>query len=324
MRVTPGQPEGTSPESGPADGGVPQWFYPALGLPQTPEAQAPPHAGGPLAQPWQDPQPWQPAQPEPKEAGRPRKWEKALAGCLAVACVFLLGWWWGARRTEGGDSSPLAAIVGSTAQRDSLASLSDDELFALLPTEADYPDDWKVTRTRGAKSTGADLSTTRISPPECDLSKSTKAADAVGSVKGESPQLPLIESSSAEVRLVRDARGSGEFTEAEDFAKRCSTVTVSAEGVTAVMRLRARRGTVPQAEESMTITMRGKIQSSSAISVPVVLTITGARSRGLVVIGSGMRAGFALPLPKANGEDPDDEDVLGQLLSGTIQRIKQK
>ena len=303
---------------------MPQWFYPALGLPQTDEGGAPPPAGWSGAPPAPDPQPSQPPQSEPRTARGPKGWEKALAGCFAVACVFLIGWWWGSRRSEVGDSSPLAIIGGGTARPSSLAGLPDDELFALLPTAADYPDDWKVTRVRGARSTGSDLSLTRISPPECDLSKTTKASDAVGSVKGESPQLLLVESSSAELRLVRDAQGSGEFAAAEDFAKRCSTVTLSSEGVTAVMRLKAARGTVPEAEDSMTITMRGRLQSSGAIAIPVVLTITGARSRGLVVIGSGMRAGFALPLPQANGGDPEDEDVLGQLLGETVRRIKQK
>ncbi|EFV13890.1 hypothetical protein [Segniliparus rugosus] len=319
MAATPGQPEHFPPENSPENSGVPQWFYPALGLPQTPDPETgPPHPVGYPAPPAQA------QQPEQTRLGQPRRWEKALAAGLVLACIFLLGWWWGMRRSESGEPGPLALIEAPKPKPDNLAALSDDELFALLPTEDDYPTGWKVTKTRGADSPDSEMPQSSISPPECDIRKATRKADIVGSVKGESTGMLLVETSSAEVRLVRDPQGSGSFAAAEDFAKRCPTVTLSSEGSTAVMRLRAERDTVPGASESMTITMRGRLESSMAISIPVVLTMTGARSRGLVVMGSGMRAGFALSLPQSDDGSTGDPDVVGQLLRKTIQRIKQK
>ncbi|ADG98160.1 hypothetical protein Srot_1700 [Segniliparus rotundus DSM 44985] len=330
MGTTPEQPQGPPSEnspprnSPPQNSGVPQWFYPALGLPQVPEQQC--------AQSWDSqhaPQaaaaPHGAAPPEPPRPGQPKRWEKALAGCLALACIFLLGWWWGSRSSQPGDSSPLALIGAAAPGQDGLAGLSDDELFALLPAREDYPDGWKVTRTRGSARSEGKGSAVDISPPECDLRKAEKSADAVGSVQGNSTGMLLVEAASAEVRLHRDPRGSGPFVAAEDFAKRCPAVTLSsAGGATAVMRLSTERDTVPGADESMTIRMSGRLQSQGTMAIPAVLTITGARSRGLVVIGSGMRAGLALSLPQTRGGSADESDVAAQLLRETVRRIKAK
>jgi hypothetical protein len=321
MRTTPEQPEGPSENNG-----VPQWFYPALGLPQLPEQQS--------AQSW-DPQQAQPpaahspsgeaAPAEPPGSGQPRRWEKALAGCLALACIFLLGWWWGSRSPEPGEASPLELIGSAPQGNDSLAGLPDDELFALLPAHEDYPQGWQVTRTRGPARPDGKGSPIEISPSECDLRKTEKSADAIGSVQGNSTGMLLVEAASAEVRLHRDPRGSGPFLAAEDFAKRCPSVTLSsASGAAAVMRLSTERDTVPGAEESMTIRMSGRLESQGTISIPAILTITGARSRGLVVIGSGMRAGFALSLPQSRDASAGGSDVADQLLRETVRRIKAK